>query len=166
VCFLGRDDHRKGLDVLLDAWPTIADAVPHARLTVMGALRESHRDDVVYMGTVSEEDKARVLGMSEVYCAPNLGGESFGIVLAEAMASGCAVVASAIPAFAHVGGEAIEMVAPGDPVGLAWRVIEVLLDDDRRTALQAAAASRARAFDGVSVATQFVDAYAEAIDTH
>jgi phosphatidylinositol alpha-mannosyltransferase len=166
VTFLGRDDQRKGLDVLLDAWPEVADKVPGAILTIMSAHRESERDDVVYLGRVSEDQKAEVLGTSEIYVAPNLGGESFGIVVAEGMASGCAVIASAIPAFAHVAGDSAEFVAPNDPRGLAQRIIEVLMHDARRANLQSAALERVVRFDGASVARQFVDAYEDAIARH
>lgn len=163
VAFLGRDDTRKGLDVLLEAWPTVVDQIPWARLTVMGADRTSDRDDICYLGRVSEETKREELSRSEIYCAPNLGGESFGIVVVEGMASGCAVVASALPAFAHVIGDAGELVAPGDAAGLADRIIAVLGDDDRRASLSLAASSRANRFDGVAVASQFVTAYQDAI---
>lgn len=163
VSFLGRDDARKGLDVLLKAWPAVVDAVPMARLTVMGADRGRDRDDIRYLGRVSEETKQFELSRSRIYCAPNLGGESFGIVLVEAMASGCAVVASALPAFAHVMGDAGELVAPGDPVGLADRIIALLTDDGRTGALSEAATQRAARFDGAVVAGAFVKAYEDAV---
>jgi len=163
VVFLGRDDQRKGLDVLLEAWPLVAAQVPAANLTVIGADRPSDRKDVSYLGRVSESEKASVLSRSGVYCAPNLGGESFGIVLAEAMASGCAIVASALPAFAHVAGGSAELVAPGDANGLAERIIAVLTDDGRRAALQSAALERSKAFDGLTIASLFVDAYSDAV---
>ena len=166
VSFLGRDDARKGLSVLLEAWPYVAEAVPGVTLTVMGAQRESDRSDVRYLGRVSEETKRAELAASEVYCAPNLGGESFGIVVAEAMASGCAAVVSAIPAFAHVTAGAAELVAPGDVDGLAGRLVAVLTDDDRRTRLQGAAQRRATDFDGASVAAAYLEAYEEAIAAH
>jgi phosphatidylinositol alpha-mannosyltransferase len=163
VTFLGRDDTRKGLDVLVEAWPSVVDQVPWARLTVMGADRTSDRDDIRYLGRVSEETKRAELARSEIYCAPNLGGESFGIVIVEGMASGCAVVASALPAFAHVIGDAGELVAPGDAVGLADRIVAVLEDEDRRSSLSDAATERAKRFDGVVVAGIFVKAYEDAI---
>jgi phosphatidylinositol alpha-mannosyltransferase len=163
VAFLGRDDPRKGLDVLLEAWPNVVSQVPWAKLTVIGAERVSERDDVVFLGRVSEEDKRSELSRSEIYCAPNLSGESFGIVVVEGMASGCAVVASALPAFAHVIGDAGELVAPGDPVGLADRLISVLSDDDRSASLSSAASSRARRFDGLAVAAKYVAAYEDAL---
>ncbi len=166
VAFLGRDDTRKGLDVLLEAWPTVADRIPGAKLTVMGADREKDRDDIRYLGRVSEETKRSELSRSQVYCAPNLSGESFGIVVVEGMAAGCAVVASALPAFAHVIGDAGELVAPGDAVGLADRLIAVLSDDARSESLALAGTERAKRYDGVAIATEFVRAYEDAVAAH
>lgn len=163
VVFLGRDDPRKGLDVLLDAWPDVVARIPWARLTVIGAERQSDRDDIRYLGRVSEETKRDELAGAQIYCAPNLGGESFGIVVVEGMASNCAVVASALPAFAHVIGDAGELVAPGDAVGLSDRIVAVLADDDRAAALAGAAHKRAERFDGLAVAKQYLAAYEDAI---
>lgn len=166
VAFLGRDDPRKGLSVLMEAWPAVVDAVPGATLTVIGSQRETDRDDVRMLGRVSEEAKRLELAQSEIYCAPNLGGESFGIVVAEAMASGCAPVVSAIPAFAHVTGGAAELVAPGDTDGLAQRIITLLQDDTRRSEVQSMATARSNDFDGETVAGSYVEAYEEAIRLH
>lgn len=166
VCFLGRDDPRKGLSVLLDAWPAVADAVPGARLTVMGSDRDTDRADIRMLGRVSEEDKRAELARSAIYCAPNLGGESFGIVVAEAMASGCAPVVSAIPAFAHVAGGAAEFVAPGDVAGLAERLVALLRNETRCEELQTSATRRSHDFDGATVAAAYVEAYEEAIALH
>jgi phosphatidylinositol alpha-mannosyltransferase len=163
VAFLGRDDTRKGLDVLLEAWPSVADRIPEARLTVMGADREADRDDVRYLGRVSEETKRSELSRSQIYCAPNLSGESFGIVVVEGMAAGCAVVASALPAFAHVIGDAGELVAPGDAAGLADRIVAVLSDAGRSASLATAGTDRARRYDGLAVAKEFVRAYEDAL---
>jgi phosphatidylinositol alpha-mannosyltransferase len=163
VSFLGRDDPRKGLSVLLEAWPSVTEVVPGATLTVIGAERETDRDDIRFLGRVSEDEKRFELARSEIYCAPNLGGESFGIVVAEAMASGCAPVVSAIPAFAHVTAGGGELVAPGDAEGLARRIVALLTDDARRTAVQARAIERAGDFDGAVVAEAYVAAYQAAI---
>ena len=97
--FIGRDERRKGLQQLLLAWPLIRARVPEAELRVVGAERTSGPAGVTFLGRVDEESKRTELAEASVMCAPNTGGESFGIVLVEAMASGCAVVASDIPAF-------------------------------------------------------------------
>ena len=79
------------------------------------------RPRVILLGQVSEEDKARVYHSVDVFCAPNTGGESFGIVLAEAMAAGAPIVASDLDAFRQVlrGGRAGELFETGDPAALA-----------------------------------------------
>jgi phosphatidylinositol alpha-mannosyltransferase len=166
VVFLGRDDPRKGLDVLIEAWPAVHTVVPDATLTVVGADRGDQVDGVTYLGRVSEEDKRAALASSAVYAAPNTGGESFGIVVIEAMASGCAVIASAIPAFARVVGDAGELVKPGDPGGLADRIVTLLLEPERRVALGSLARERAWMFDGATVAASYLEAYADAISIH
>ena len=90
------------------------------------------RDRVVLLGQVSEADKVRVYHSVDVFCAPNTGGESFGIVLAEAMAAGAPIVASDLDAFRMVlrGGQAGELFAIGDAGELA-RAAGRLLDDPR-----------------------------------
>ena len=96
------DEPRKGLDVLLRAFETLAAQRPGLRLLVAGPggrrttslakVPAALRERVVLLGQVSEEDKARVYHSVDVFCAPNTGGESFGIVLAEAMAAGAPIV--------------------------------------------------------------------------
>ncbi len=164
VVFLGRDDERKGLDIALDAWPSISESHPDAHLLVLGAKRAIDIGGVTFLGRVSDADKQRILGEAEVYVAPNLGGESFGIILVEAMAASTAVVASAIPAFAAVVGDAGILVKPGDARGLADAVTGLLSDDDRRRGLQRRAALRAGQFDVATVGRRYLDAYADAIE--
>ena len=104
VLFLGRiDEPRKGLAVLLEALPELAALVPDVRLLIAGpgdvddvreAVPPSLRSRVELLGLVSDEDKPRVFASGTVYCAPNTHGESFGIVLVEAMSAGTPVVAS------------------------------------------------------------------------
>ncbi len=163
VAVLGRDDERKGLPVLLEAWPTVREAVPDAALSVLGASRDQPIEGVEFFGWVGDETKEAELGSASVFCAPNLGGESFGIILAEAMASGCAIVASTIPAFVHVAGGAARFVTPGNSDELARQIIELLLDPDAGARLGAAAVDRVQRFDGSSVAAEYVAAYEDAI---
>lgn len=163
VVFLGRDDPRKGLDVALEAWPAIHEAHPQAELVVLGAHRDDPIDGLTFRGRVSDEEKQRVLGEAEVYMAPNLGGESFGIILVEAMAASGAVVASAIPAFAAVVGDAGVLVKPGDPRGLADAVIGLLGDEPRRRELQRRAQARATKFDVATVGESYLAAYRDAV---
>lgn len=163
VLFVGRDDPRKGLDVLLEAWPAVRASVPHATLHVVGAVRPEAAAGVLWRGRVDEAEKRVELAAAEVLAAPNLGGESFGIVVLEGMASRCAVVASALPAFVAVLGGAGTLVAAGDAWGLG-RAIEGLLGDQDRRAEQAdAGAAHAAGFDGAVVAGAYVEAYREAL---
>jgi phosphatidylinositol alpha-mannosyltransferase len=163
VAFLGRDDERKGLSVLLDAWPTVRRSIPGARLTVMGADRGASIDGVEYLGWVDDDTKRDILAAATVFCAPNLGGESFGIILAEAMAAGCAVVASALPAFEYVAGPAARFVEPGDSTSLAAQITDLLTNPSDAHDLGRAAGERVGRFDGSAVAAAFVTAYEDAV---
>ena len=166
VAFLGRDDPRKGLDVLLEAWPKVIAAHAGASLHVMGASRDIEIDGVTFLGPVGNEEKYARLAEAEVFVAPNLRGESFGIIVAEAMASGCAVVASGIPAFIYVLGDCGEIVAPGNSRDLAEAVVGLLVDDSRRGDLAGRAGDRVRMFDGTRVAQEYIVAYEDAIAAH
>jgi phosphatidylinositol alpha-mannosyltransferase len=166
VVFLGRDDPRKGLDILLEAWTSIHATVPATTLHIVGTERDDPPRGVRYLGRVHEDTKVAELAVAEVFVAPNLGGESFGIVVAEAMAAGSAVVASGIPAFLHVLSDAGVIVPPGDSEGVAQAVIGLLTDHTRRAELQDKAIERVERFDGQHVAGQYVAAYTDAIDRH
>jgi phosphatidyl-myo-inositol alpha-mannosyltransferase len=169
--FLGRmDEPRKGLAVLLDAFALLGPERPGLRLLVAGPgdtdevlekVPAALRDRVVLLGQVSEEDKIRVYHSVDVFCAPNTGGESFGIVLAEAMAAGAPIVASDLDAFRTVlrGGEAGELFATGDPAGLAQAAARLLDDPARRDELSAAARSAVKEYDWAVVARQVVQVY-------
>ncbi len=161
VAFLGRDDPRKGLAVLLAAWPAVRAAVPGAELAVIGA---DGRDGggVHYLGRVPDERKRAELAGAAVYCAPNLGGESFGLVIAEGMAAGCAVVASALPAFQAVLAGAGVTVPPGDADALGTALVAVLRDPPVRARLAGAAAERVAAFDREVVLAEYLRAYRDA----
>jgi phosphatidylinositol alpha-mannosyltransferase len=162
VLFLGRDEPRKGLDVLLQAWPLIRARVPAARAFVVGAERSRGPDGVAYLGRVSDDQKRAELAGAAVLCAPNLGGESFGIVLIEAMAAGCAVVASDLPSFRSVGGDAVVFVEPGDPTALADRVSRLLEDDTARHERVRLGTERVARFDRGRVLDAYLDAYRRA----
>ncbi|MFP5219966.1 MAG: glycosyltransferase family 4 protein [Actinomycetes bacterium] len=171
VVFLGRiDEPRKGLAVLLEALPELVERAPEARLLVAGpgdvdevrsAVPPSMRDRVELLGLVSEADKPRVYASGQVYCAPNTHGESFGIVLAEAMAAGTPVVASALPAFRRVleNGRVGVLCPVGDPGALAAALADLLHDDERRAALSAAAWDAVQQYDWHSVTARIVQVY-------
>ena len=169
VGFLGRiDEPRKGLPVLLEAFGPLAAAHPGLRLLVAGPgdvdeVREelpgpwAHR--VELLGLISDEDKARFFRSVDVYCAPNTGGESFGIVLLEAMAAGTPIVASDLDAFRTTLAGAGALVPPDDPAALAATLDALLRDDGRRTALAAAGREVVRKYDWPTVASQLVQIY-------
>jgi phosphatidyl-myo-inositol alpha-mannosyltransferase len=170
--FLGRmDEQRKGLDILLAAFTLLAAERPDLRLLIAGASGDAYdvmakvpasfRDRVVILGRVSDEDRIRMLHSVDVFCAPNTGGESFGYVLVEAMASGAPIVASDLEAFRQVlrGGEAGELFPTGDAAALAAAAGRLLDDPARRASLSAAAACAVREFDWSVVARDVLRVY-------
>ena len=162
VAFLGRDEPRKGLDVLLEAWPRIRAEAAEASLEAMGPSRDP-LPGVTFHGRTDEQSKRRILGRSEVFVAPNLGGESFGLIVAEAMAAGCAVVASDLPAFRDVAGEAARYFTPGDAEELAVRVGSLLAEPGTARQLGEAARTRVKRFDWPAVAQRYRDMYRTAV---
>ena len=157
IVFLGRhEEPRKGLDVLLAA---VAQLPRRPRVTVMGAGTPREVDGVRFTGRVTESEKETILGRADIFVAPNLGGESFGIILVEAMAAGCAVVASDIPAFAAVCDGAGALVPPGDSAALAREMQRLIDDPSARNRLIDAGVARAEAFDWNTVARQVVAVY-------
>jgi phosphatidyl-myo-inositol alpha-mannosyltransferase len=169
--FLGRmDEPRKGLDVLLAAFALLAAERPALRLLIAG---RGDPDDVrsqvpaaywyrvVLLGEVSDEDRVRMLHSVDVFCAPNTGGESFGYVLVEAMASGAPIVASNIDAFRQVlrHGDAGELFQVGSPAELAAAAGRLLDDPARRATLAAAASASVRELDWSVIARDVVRVY-------
>jgi phosphatidylinositol alpha-mannosyltransferase len=169
--FLGRmDEPRKGFAVLLRAFEMLAAERPGLRLLVaghgdadeaLGKTSAALRDRIVMLGQVSDADKIRVYHSVDVFCAPNTGGESFGIVLAEAMASGAPIVASDLEAFRQVlrRGEAGELFPNGDAAGLAAAAGRLLDQPELRAGLSAAASAAVRAYDWPVVARDVVQVY-------
>ncbi|CAM3698058.1 MULTISPECIES: glycosyltransferase family 4 protein [Tsukamurella] len=170
VLFLGRyDEPRKGMAVFLEALPAIVAAQPDVEVLVIGRgddeklLREAgeYARHLRLLGAVTDEEKAAALRSADVYVAPNLGGESFGIVLVEAMAAGAAVVASDLNAFERVlsGGECGVLVPVGDGAALGAAVAGLLSDDDARRAQVARASDAVWRFDWSVVAEQVLRVY-------
>jgi phosphatidylinositol alpha-mannosyltransferase len=162
VAFIGRDDPRKGLDDLLAAWPAVRARVPEAELIVAAGPRREQLEGAQFVGAVDEAAKRTLLESAGVFCAPNVSGESFGIVLVEAMAAGCAVVASALPGFTHVVGDAGMLTKPGDVAGLARSLIHALENDAHRVGLQRRGRERAWRFDRSPVLAGYLNAYEDA----
>jgi len=177
VGFIGRyDEPRKGMPVLLQAMATLAAGRPDLRLLVAGrgdadelqaSLPAGLTGRVDLLGQVSEEDKARMLRSVDVYCAPNLGGESFGIILLEAMAAGTPIVASDLDAFRRVldtdGDLAGVLVPTGDAAALAAALGSLLDDPERRRTLAELGTQAVAGYDWRVVAAQVVDVYATVI---
>ena len=164
ILFVGRHEPRKGLDVLLEAFRRLdRDAV----LWVAGegpntsALMASAPPGVEWLGRISDAELARRLRGAAVFCAPSLHGESFGVVLLEAMAAGTAVVASDISGYRDVardGREAI-LVPGGDPAALADGLRRLLDDPSLAARLVEAGTARAANFSMERLAARYVDLY-------
>lgn len=174
VLFCGRHEPRKGLEVLLDAFLLLPE---HFRLWICSdgphieELRKRYSRDpkvaarIDWLGQVSESEKIDRLARCTVFCAPSLRGESFGLVLLEAMAAGTAVVASNIPGYdtvvtADANGV---LVAPGDPVVLAQALREVGEDADLRTRLAAAGSERAEELSMRKLAERYLQIYRDVL---
>jgi phosphatidylinositol alpha-mannosyltransferase len=171
IGFLGRyDEPRKGLPVLLEAMRTVVRRHPGAQLLVAGRgdpaearqlIGEDLQAHVALLGELSEDDKAAFLRSVDVYCAPNLLGESFGVVLIEALAAGAPIVASDLDAFARVleHGDAGLLVRRGDPAALARALCDLLADPARRAELTGRAAAVAAGYDWDVLARRILTVY-------
>jgi len=161
VAFLGRDEPRKGLDVLLSAWPTIELAHPDAELVVVGARRDE--PGPLWVGRVDDQTKAKLLNTASIYVAPQTGGESFGIVLLEAMAAGAAVVASDLPPFRTLAGDTARFFPVGDSDALARAVIGLIDDPGERERMAEGGRSLAEDHDWGVVGAIYRDLYDEVV---
>jgi phosphatidylinositol alpha-mannosyltransferase len=184
VLFLGRHEERKGLRVLLDAFSLLVGnqlvgdgsggegAVASPTLWVAGdgpdteALRRRYPDSphIHWLGVLTEEDKLRRLGGADVLCAPSLGGESFGMVLLEAMAAGTPVVASDIPGYRDAAGGRARLVRPGDTSALSEALRDLLapgdgVQADRREQDRADGTARAREWSMDRLAERYESLY-------
>src|ERR687888_1400418 len=169
IVFVGRHEPRKGLHVLLRAWPEVRRRTG-ARLRVLGAdplqvrlllarLRISD-DGIDALGFVREEERTEELLAAKAFVAPSLGGESFGMVLTEAFACGVPVVASDIPGYRDVmTPETGVLVPPDDPRALADAIVGLLGDEPRRAALGRGARSRARVYSWDDIGRRLLAIY-------
>ena len=170
VLFLGRHEPRKGLQVLIEAFRYLPNDV---RLWIASEgpetekLKEqtSNDDRIIWLGTISDAEKINRLQKCSVLCAPSLGGESFGIVLLEAMAAKTPVVASAIPGYmklARQGKDAL-LTKPGDPISLSDALRSVLFTDNVATTLSESGRERAEQFSMDELAIQYQKIYKRAL---
>jgi len=170
VLFLGRyDEPRKGMAVLIDALPGLVEHFPGVQVLVVGRGDEDElrsnagglAGHLRFLGQVDDAAKASALRSADVYCAPNTGGESFGIVLVEAMAAGIPVVASDLHAFRRVlrDGDAGRLVPVEDGAALAAGLVAVLEDNRLAKRYVAAGADAVRRYDWSVVADQIMRVY-------
>jgi phosphatidylinositol alpha-mannosyltransferase len=167
VLFVGRHEPRKGLDVLLAA----LDRLPaDVRVWVVGdgpdtdELRRRHAGEarIEWLGRIGDEEKRRRMAAADVFCAPALRGESFGIVLLEGMAAGTVVVASDIDGYRNVATDGVDarLVPPGDPQALGEAIAGLLADPSQAASLVAGGQARAEAFSMEHLAERYVELYA------
>jgi phosphatidylinositol alpha-mannosyltransferase len=173
ILFVGRyNEPRKGFKYLLKALPAVRQAVPGARLVVVGRgkpdryrqfLAARRIDDVVFAGCVSQADLPRYYASCDVFCAPSTGRESFGIVLLEAMASGRPVVASDIPGYAGVVGSGREglLVERKNPAALAEALARLLGDATLRERMGARGRATVASYDWEKVSRRVLRYYKE-----
>jgi phosphatidylinositol alpha-mannosyltransferase len=171
ILYLGRLEKRKGLPHLLKAYRRVKEEMPEARLIVVGEgglraaceryVRSTRLADVVFTGRVSDEEKARYFKTAHVYCAPNMGAESQGIVLLEAMSAGRPVVASNIEGFATVVTHGVEglLVLPEDIEGLAAAIVQLLRDPNLRCEMGERGRQRAQQYSWERISQRVLSYY-------
>lgn len=170
IFFVGRHEPRKGLAVLLDALTGLPADV---RLWVgsdgpeTDELQRRTAGDprIEWLGRITEDEKLARLRGADVFCAPSLRGESFGVVLLEAMAAETPIVASDLPGYAKVaeGGTDAMLVEPGDPAALATALAKVLHDDELADGLVTAGRARADEFSMARQAGRYLEIYEETL---
>ena len=178
IGFMGRfEENRKGLSVLIEALPAIIEKIPEIRVIVAGPgnpatiledMDPHLRQRFTFLGRISEQDKANFMSSVSIYVAPNTGGESFGIILAEALAGGASVLASDIPAFDSLLGHGKygSLFQSENSQDLAKRAIELLNNPDLRIAIAKAGREYAQSFDWDVVAERIYDVYEMAMVGH
>ncbi|HEY5638642.1 MAG TPA: glycosyltransferase family 4 protein [Dehalococcoidia bacterium] len=174
IVFVGRQEKRKGLPYLIEAFAKLKAEMPQTRLIVVGPdggirpaceryIEENNVEDVIFTDMVPEEDLPRYYRSGDVFCAPNTGHESLGLILLEAMASGVPIVASRIPGFAAVvkDGEHGLLVPPRDSDALCEALRRLLSDAGMREAMGHAAALHARGWSWDEVSSKVLAFYEE-----
>lgn len=178
LVFMGRLEERKGVRVLLEAWSEIAKALPEARLTIAGdgALKgplkrfaqEASLPRVEFLPPPSNEEAPALIASADFFMAPATGGESFGLVLIEAMSAGALPVAAANSGYKTVMTNAgqVLLVPSGDAQALARKVVSLVGDKALCAQLRAWASDHAKAFDVSAVGPELLALYSEAIARH
>ncbi len=174
ILFLGRLEKRKGLPFLLEAYAMLKREMPDIRLIVVGGdgglrpvceryIYQNRLEDVVFAGYVSEQKKARYFKTADVYCAPNTGAESLGLVLLEAMAAGTPIIASRIEGFVDVLREQQEglLVPPRDSEALCRALRLLLCDVAARHEMGNRASQTAQGYSWERMAARVLEFYDE-----
>ena len=170
ILFVGRAEKRKGLNFLLEAYSLIKRDIPQSRLVIIGPETQQKYEsfakklalaDVVFTGYVPNETLPAYYQTCDVFCSPATGGESFGIVLLEAMAASRAIVASDIDGYATLINSGVEglLVPPRDVVALANAVISLLKDDTKRHEMGACGLRKAEQYSWPNVAKKINEYY-------
>jgi len=166
IFFCGRHEPRKGLEVLLKAHHELSSDVElwiASDGPETARLQRDWKGDprIRWMGRISDSEKESLLRRAAIFCAPSLGGESFGVVLLEAMASGATVVASSIEGYQNVATNGVDalLASPGDPVALQECLRVALGDEDLRNRLTEAGRRRASEFSMDALADSYITAY-------
>jgi phosphatidylinositol alpha-mannosyltransferase len=171
IGFIGRfEESRKGLSVLIEALPQILSAIPDIKIVIAGPgdpesflekLEPHLRNRFTFLGRISEEEKANFMASVALYVAPNTGGESFGIILAEALAAGACVLASDIPAFDSLlgHGQYGTLFISENAADLASKAISLLRDSAHRLEISRRGHDYAQSFDWDVVAERIYDVY-------
>lgn len=173
ILFVGRLDERKGLNILLQAFPIIKKKIPDAVLVVVGkgplmeefkkAVPDHYRKDVIFEGFVSEEKLPSFYASADIYCSPSIGGETFGIVLLEGMASGVPVIASNIPGYNQVIIDGYNGIffETGNHLDLAEKIIAVIKENKLRKKIITGGLKTSENFSWEVVALQVENYYIE-----
>ena len=164
IVFVGRHERRKGLTVLLEAFGLLSGPT---RLWVVGDGPETERlraqfgadARIEWLGSLDDDERAARLAGADALVAPSLGGESFGVVLLEAMAAGTPVIASDLPGYRLAAGPAARFVPPGDRPALAEAMRAVLGDEGLRDELSRRGRERASAHDMGVIAGLYRESY-------
>ncbi len=166
ILFVARHEERKGLAVLLEAMASLG---PDVRLWVAGEGPETLRlhtqyqsdERIEWLGRIGDRELTQRLAGANAFCAPSLHGESFGVVLLEAMAAGTAIVASDLSGYRRVArsGQEAQLVAPGDAQALASALREVLEHPELGASLVANGRQRVEEFSMNKLAARYLDLY-------
>jgi phosphatidylinositol alpha-mannosyltransferase len=171
ILFVGRfAEPRKGFKYLLQAMPMVRQQFPEARLVVAGTgnperfaglIERYGVTNVDFVGYVSDQEKPRYYASCDLFCAPSVRGESLGVVLLEALASGTPIVAADIPGYASVVTHNRDglLVPPKNPAALALALVRLLADRERRAAFGAAGRLTAERYAWPQIAERILGAY-------